>query len=260
MDSEKPPFDDPKIRNAMHLLIDRWELVDGFGLGKFRVGAVFAPNNPYAIPESEIKTYPGFRRLADGSKDPDDIAAGVEALAAAGYGPDNRLQVDFLALNIFFWADAVQALKEQLRPYGIDINIRLVDYAAGVHESEAGTFDAVSLGRANMIPDPDDSFPSAYLPGSKNWARWTDPRITDLWNQQSREADFEKRRELNYEIQRIIYREANAGYVEYMWNAFTQMVNKRIKTYDGENVGPFVPHFSLYTSLRHYHEFLDDDY
>ena len=121
MNSEKPPFDDVNLRNAMHLLIDRWELVDGFGLGKFRVGAVYAPNNPFAIPESEIETYPGFRRLADGTKDPDDIAAGVQALADAGYGPDNRLQVDFLVLNIFFWADAVQVLKEQLRPYGIDI-------------------------------------------------------------------------------------------------------------------------------------------
>ena len=262
LNTEKPPFDDANLRKAVHLLVDRWEMVDGFGLGKFRVGAVYAPNNPFAIPESEIEGYPGFKRLPDGSKDPDDIAEGVKLLAEAGYGPDNRLTVDFVALNIFFWADGVQVLKEQLKPYGIDIDIRLVDYAAGVHEAEAGTFEAATLGRANMIPDPDDSFPSAYLPGSKNWARWTDPRITDLWNQQSREADEDKRRELNYEIQRIIYSEANSGYVEYMWNAFTQMVNKRIKTYDGDSgtVGPFVPHFSLYTSLKHWHEFLDDDY
>ena len=260
LNSEKPPFDDVNIRKAVQLLIDRWELVDGFGLGKFRVGAIMAPNNPYALPESEVETYPGLRRQADGSKHPDDIAEGVKLLTEAGYGPDNPLELDALALNIFFWADAVLVLQEQLKPYGININIRLVDYSAGVHEAEAGTFDIVTLGRANMIPDPDDSFPSAYLPGSKNWARWTDPRITDLWNQQSREADQDKRRELNYEIQRIIYQEANSGYVEYMWNAFTQMVNKRIKTYDGENVGPFVPHFSLYTSLKHWHEFLDNDY
>ena len=261
LNTEKPPFDDVNLRKALQLLVDRQLLVDGFGLGKFRIGAWMAPNNPYALPESEVATYPGWRRAADGSQHPDDIAEGIRLLADAGYGPDNRLDLDFLVLNIFFWADAAVVTKEQLRPYGVDLNIRVVDYAAGVHEAQQSTFNITTLGRANQIPDPDDSFPSMVLPGAKNWARWVDPRIEDLWDQQSREPDFEKRKAINYELQRIMYSEANSGYIEYMWNAFTQVVNKKIKTSgDGVTVQPFVPHFSLYTSLRHYHEFLDDDY
>jgi len=261
MNTEKPPFDNITLRKAMQLLVDRKLVMDGFGLGRFRIGAFMAPNNPYALPESEVATYPGFRWVEDGSKHPDDIAEGVRLLAEAGYGPDNPLEVDFLVLNIFFWADAGVVTKEQLREYGINLNIRVVDYAAGVHEAQQSSFHLLTLGRANQIPDPDDSFPSLVLPGAKNWARWVDPRVEALWNQQSREPDFEKRKAINYEMQRIIYSEASSGYIEYMWNAFTHVVNKKIKTSaDGVTVTPFVPHFSLYTSLRHYHEFLDDDY
>ncbi len=268
---ELPPFDNPDIRQAMHLGMDRQAYRDGFGLGKYNVAAAFSPGNPFHLPEEELVTYPGYRQL-NGVKHPDDVAKAKELMEKHGYTPENPLEVEFLVLQVLQFLDAAQLLKEQMKPIGFDLQLRVTDYAAGIHEAQAGTFQMTTLGRANMIPDPDADFPSLYGVGktSKNWSRHFDPEVDRLWNLQTRELDRDKRLEINYQIQRRIYgctaqgvegypeidRGCVPGNVEWVWAAYSHIVNKKLKT----RAGKFVPHFSLYTRLKHEHEYLDDKY
>ena len=269
MNVEVSPFDNPDVRQALQLVVDRHNIVDGLGQGKYNMGAAFAPNNPFALPIEEVLAYPGFRELND-QKHPDDIETARVLMEKHGYTEDNPVEVEFLVLQILSFVDSAQLLKEQAKPIGFNFTIRASDYAAGVHDMQQGTFQIVTAGRANMIPDPDADFPSFYTDTTKNWSRHVDPEITRIWNLQTREADFDKRRELNHQIQRRIYdcttqgvggmpdidRSCVPGNIEYMWTAFAQVVNKKIKTL----AGPFIPHFSLYTSMKHEHEYLDDKY
>ena len=269
MNVDATPFDNPDIRQAFQMALDRQALVDGFGLGKYAMAAVMAPNNPYALPIEQVLEYPGYRQL-DGQKHPDDIAIAKGLMAKHGYSEETPLEVEFLCLQLFFYVDGCQVVKEQMVPIGFDFKLRLTDYAAGVHDMQAGNFQIVTGGRANMIPDPDADFPALYLEGTKNWSRHVDPEVTRLWNLQTRAQDLAERREINKQIQHRLYqctaqgvggmpdidRSCIPGNAEYMWGAFTQIVNKKVKT----AVGRFVPHFSLYTSLKHEHEFLDDKY
>ena len=153
-----------------------------------------------------------------------------------------------------FWPDATQVMKEQVKRVGFDLDLILEEFGGFIARADQGDFDLIGIGRANMVPDPDDSFASAYLEGSKNWSRLVDPLVTELWNKQTRELDPVKRRELNYVMQRHILNGA-PGYVGWAWGSATRFVSKRIKTVAGQ----FVPHPSLYTQLKHEHEWLEPE-
>ena len=256
----RPPFDDARVRRALQLTINRSILREGLYGGRGGLGAAMGPGNPMALPEEELLTYPGYR-LLNGEKHPDDIAEAQALMAAAGYTEDNPLETSYVLWQILSFADLGLAVKEQWESVlPIKITAVLHDFASTVHVNNLGDFEMTSGGRANMIPDPDDSFARNYLPHENNWSGWTDPRVTDLWNRQSRELDPAKRKDLVYEMQRILYTEMDNGYVEQSWFPLIQVVSRKIKVTDGESVGPFVKHWSLYTRLKHEHEFLDDEY
>jgi peptide/nickel transport system substrate-binding protein len=253
MNTRKPPFDDDRVRMAMILALDRQPLVDGFGLGKYDPGVIMAPNNPYALPVEEVLEFPGYRTL-NGKKHPDDIAEAIRLLKEAGYGPDNPLKFELLVNNILFFSDASQVIKEQLkRDLGfVEVTLAVTEFTAAINRAVARDFEMFTIGVANTIPDPDDSFPSVYLPGDRNWGGWSDPEVTELWNKQSRETDFEKRKAINWEMQRIVLSKPT-GRVVYLWISFTQVVSKRIMTTAGE----WVPHNAPYSRLKHEFDWLE---
>ena len=263
LNTQIPPFNDVNVRKAFFLALDRHELVEGLGSGRWHVGVPVDPGSPYAIPLDEVLTYPGFRQNPDGSKPQEDIDEAIRLLNAAGYTDDDPMKVTFTLPAILHFTDMGQVVKEQFRQFGlpVDMDLKTTDYTSGVDEARSGKHQMVALGRANMIPDPDDSFPAAFLGDNcppecgKNWSHGVDAEVERLWKLQSQELDPDKRRELVYAMQRRVL-EGETGVIGYAWPVLTQIVNKKIKTERGK----FVPHFSLYTSLKHDHEFLTDYY
>ena len=250
--TKNPPFDDPMIRRALDLAVNRQELSDGFGLGNWSIGTHVGPTSPYALPEAEILQMPGYR-LLNGKKHPDDIAEANRLLKVAGYDANNPLKVELAVPGIIYFPDVAQVVAEQFRNLeGLEVNLSVREWAASVLMVQGGDFEMVLWGIADTVPDPDDSFKSAYLEGSKNASKWTNPMVTELWNKQSRELDFEKRKALNYEMQRIVMKEA-PGLLPLVWASLAQIVNKRIMT----EAGQFVPHVGIYSRLKHDHEWLE---
>ena len=88
--------------------------------------------------------------------------------------------------------------------------------------------------------------------GEKNFTHWSDPKVEELFKQQQQELDPEKRRELNHEMQRTVLSGA-PGTIELAWMSVVAVVSKRIKT----EVGHYVLTRSLYTNLKHDHEWME---
>ena len=248
----KPPFDNEKVRRALFIGIDRDRYKDHFGVGKFDVGGIMGPLNPFALPEEELRTFPGYRQL-DGKKHPEDIAEAKRLMAEAGFA--DGFKTSILVATIVFWPDAAQILKQELKEtFNIDLDIVLTDIGSAIAKIGAGEHEMLIFGASGLIHDPDDRFRGIYVEGGRrdySTVGYEDPAVAELFNQQQREQDFEKRKALNHEMQRLIL--AGAYPVqELLFRVWPVTVSKRIKTEKGH----WVPPETQFTSLKHDHEWL----
>ena len=249
MNPAKAPFDDPNVRRALFLALDRQQLNDHFGKGRYSIGAPMSPKNPFALPEEELLTLPGYRQL-DGKKHPDDIAEAQRLLAEAGVA---GLKTSLLIATILYWPDAGQVIQAQLEnDLNIEIELVLADIGTAVGKIAGGDYEMAIFGAGVTVADPDSRFGSLYpAAGGRNFADYEVPGTTELFNRQQREPDPDKRRELNHELQ-LLTLTGPTHYVEFTYGAFAAPVSKRIRT----EVGPFVQAATQISALKHDHEWL----
>ena len=250
MNNEAPPFDDSRVRRAIFLGFDRQELMDHFGKGKYRIGWPVSQANPFAIPEEEILQTPGYRQL-NGEKHPDDIAEAKKLLAEAGYA--DGFKVTLLTATITWWPDGAQIMQARFKKdFNIDLEIVLSDIGSAFGKLNKGDYEIAIFGAGSMIPDPDDRFSNVYLKdGGANRSTYSIPEVDELFLKQQSELDPDKRREINFEMQRIVAA-GDFPIIELFWPAKPVPVSKRIRTL----AGGFVEKANIYTVLKHDHEWI----
>jgi|FLYL01.1.fsa_nt_gi ABC-type transport system substrate-binding protein len=199
------PFDDWRVRRALHLAVDRQEIVDIIGSGAwYIVGPVNSAIKYWALPDDELFTLPGYRR---GAEREEDIKEARQLWEAAG-NPE---------LPIIWFADVpayipryaptyINTIKRNLGITG-EIKFQPVPYqriAEGLVKEECDQA-AMTWGFDNGWIDLDDwVFPYFRTNGPKNSFRVSDPELDKLLDEQRREFDPDRRRELGYQIQRYL--------------------------------------------------------
>ncbi len=253
MNMAKPPFDNEKVRRAIFLAFDRHQITDHFGQGRYDVAAPMSPLNPHALTREQLLEIPGYR-LQDGKKHPEDIAEAKRLLAEAGFADGFKTSV--LVPTIIFWPDAVQVIKQQLKnDLNIDIDILLTDIGSAVGKLGEGDYELAMFGASVSVPDPDDRFQTTYLRGGPgNFSDYEVPGTKALFDRQQVEPDFEKRKALNNEMQRLVLNGPFPA-VEYLYMAFAAPVSKRIMTEKGQFIQPQ----TQTTALKHDHEWLEPE-
>ena len=242
------PFDDPRVRKALHLALHRQPIVDFIGKGKFLLGSPMAPGGPLTLPEEELLTIPGYREL-DGKKHPDDIAEAKRLWAEAGLGDNEKFNFVYGDLGIF--RDMSVLIKEQYKEiFGLDLELIAQQIPAWFTRMGQGDFEMGQTGYAQMVLDPDDRFQAMFLDRARNWSKWTDPEVDALFAKQTRETDFEKRKELVFEMQRKILL-GSPGTLDIMHITFGVPVSKRIHN--------FVTVDTLGIIHKHAHEWIEQE-
>ena len=115
------PYDDPRVRRAMHLVFDKPVLIEVVkDLAPMMMGGFIYPFSEFATPKEELTKRVGYQA--------DPTAAIKEAkalMAAAGYpnGLKNQdmLVRDFASMKL--WAQAIQVMLDQT--LGIQMNLRM---------------------------------------------------------------------------------------------------------------------------------------
>ncbi len=195
---EKPPFDEPDIRRAVALAIDRKAFIDIISDGKGVIGAAMQPppEGVWGMPEEMLRKLPGY--------DPDVEKSRAEArklMEKHGYGPNNPLKLKVSARNVSQHRDAGVILVDQLKSIYIDAEFETVETANWFPKIERKDYVIGPNVTCGAIDDPDQNFYENYACGAmRNFSRYCNKDLQALFDKQSQETDFDKRRKLVWEI------------------------------------------------------------
>lgn len=184
----RPPFNDPDLRQAVELAIDRWEMADIIGQGKGRVSHPFDYQD-WIIPYEEWTKKPGYRK--DKTQ---DLAEARRLVQKAGY---DGLNVTFTYRSVADYPDRAQLLVPQLAKIGLKVTLRPMESRAGSDAMNKGDYEFGSVDANEAFSDP-AAFAATYVTPSTNIASgWqTTPeykQAAELWKQQDKEFDQAKR-------------------------------------------------------------------
>jgi peptide/nickel transport system substrate-binding protein len=199
------PFDNPELRRAMGLSLDRKAFINILDEGKGDIGGAMLPPpaGVWGLTPEMLAKLPGYG--PDIAKNREEARA---IMAKLGYGPDHRLKTKVASRNIPISRDPAIILIDQLKTIWIDAELDLVDTAIWFPKMMKRDY-AVALGLgASGVDDPDQQFYQNYACGSAlNVTGYCNKEMERLFDRQSMEADQQKRKELVWEIDRRLQQE-----------------------------------------------------
>lgn len=178
----KAPFDDPKVRQAMAMSINREEINTVLLFGSQRVAdGILPPDMPgYSESVSSLKYDPDkAKQLLSESKYAGNIPR--ITLTYAGAGGDAP--------------DTLAAIQDNWnKVLGIDVQLQATDYSAYLRQLRLGTFQMYDAGWAADYPDPEDFLDKLFASDSaQNEQGYSDPAIDAMLQQARTETDRAKR-------------------------------------------------------------------
>ena len=130
----KPPFDNPELRRAMVLTLDRRAFIDILSDGQGEIGGAMMPPpaGSWGMPPEVLQTLPGY-----GPDVAKNRAEAREIMKKLGYGPDKRLAVTVTTRNAPAYRDPAVLLIDQLKEIYIDGNAQRDRHDAMVSDRHA---------------------------------------------------------------------------------------------------------------------------
>ena len=201
---DKPPFDDPKLRRAMALTLDRKSFIDILEEGQGRMsGALLPPpDGVWGLTPEMLKTIIGYGDVEKAREQ------GRALMKELGYGPDKHMKLQVSTRNIATFRDPAVILLDQLKHIWIDAELEIIDTAVYYNRVFKKDY-AVALNlTGSAVDDPDVTLFEGYACGSlRNYNGYCNPKMTERFQAQSQETDPKKRHQMVWEIDRDLQEE-----------------------------------------------------
>ena len=236
LNTSRKPFDDRRVRQAFNLAMHRQPLITIFSEGMDSFGSPLPPDTWFSRSSEEVAQLPGFREL-DGKKHPDDIAEAKRLLSEAGVPEGTKLTLT--TRNVLEYPEVAEVLADQLRRFlGLNITLNVVEGAAGFDAYDRGEFVFMVQGSSLAGLNPDDVLSRQAPATIMRWAGggveggdFTVDGFMELYDQQMRESDVEKRNVLNRQIEDLLVNVDNAYPLLY-WSMRSWIVDNRIHDFN----------------------------
>ncbi|MGD9803265.1 MAG: ABC transporter substrate-binding protein [Hyphomicrobiaceae bacterium] len=200
-----PPFNNPELVKALMLGLDRHGFNKILYQGEATIGGAMlpTPEGVWGMPDGYLDEVPGYSGSTAENR---EKARAI--MRSLGHGPDKPLKVKLTVRNATLFRDPAVVTQGQLREIWIDAEMDLVETPAYAPKITRKDY-VLSAGMAGSgLDDPDQQFYENYVCNSeRNLGQYCDPALDKMIDQQSRETDTEKRKQLVWEIDRKLQRE-----------------------------------------------------
>src|ERR1700754_1996064 len=243
---ENPPFDNPELRKAMSLAIDRKAfnaiLMEGLALNG---GAMLPkPAGEWGMPPEMVTSLTGYN--PDTDKNVKEAQAIMQKL---GYSEAKPLQIKLQTRNLPTYRDAAVIVTDQLKKIYISGELDIVDTPRWYAKLQRKDYTLGLNVTGVSVDDPDGNIVESYsCKSERNYTQYCNPEVDRLLSAQSRELDREKRKKIVWDIERVLVDDAARPSIQFAvagncWQPY-------VKNY--------LPHDnSLYNNLRFEEVWLD---
>lgn len=203
----REPFNDPRVREAMSLSIDRSAFINTVGplAGAFyhSFGLMMPGDDQYALTADEMRGFPGYDTLPELGGDIEANRARARELLAEAGVPEG-FPVALLARgDIPAFRDSSINVAAQLNMVGFNCEVDVRDAGAFAAAENAGDFEIVVHSIAVSGSLPDQILGEGYTSfGGRNYGGWEGDELDDLYRAQSSEQNPDARAERIREFQR----------------------------------------------------------
>ena len=202
INNEKKPFDDPRVRRALTLAIDRREAskaLSQISLMKF-VGGLFRPGSEFATPEAELSKLAGFcknieaarkeaRRLLKESGVPEGFAFTLK---------NRNVKEPYEVTGIY--------VIDQWRQIGLNVTHLPQEGGPYFNDFRQGNYDTGIDFACDFMDEPDLQL-QKFLSSDKsplNYARYKDTVLDELYDKQARATNAKERLRLLGEFEKRV--------------------------------------------------------
>ena len=197
---DRAPFNDPKIRRALALALDRKAFIDILSEGKAKIGAVMLPAPEGAGP-CRRKTWPRFQATAPMSRRA--VPRRARSWKGFGYSATNPLKIKVSTRNIPLFRDPAVILIDQLKKVYVEGELDVIDTSIWFAKVARGEY-SVGMNLTGLgVDDPDVNFYENYACGSeRNYSKYCNADVDKMIDRQSQETDHATRKKLVWEVEK----------------------------------------------------------
>ncbi|PWB71909.1 MAG: hypothetical protein C3F15_11830 [Holophagae bacterium] len=197
LNPQQPPFDDPKVRQAFAMTLDRETINSVLLYDAYRVADGFLPPDMPGYTES-VHSYEynvaRAKQLLSESRYAGNMPRVVLTFSGSGAAPG-----DLLVAIQQGWQDAL----------GVNIELQAIDTSAFLREQRRGTFQMHSDGWSADYPDPEDFLGKLFASDSTlNYTRYKNDEVDKLLLAARVETDRTKRYQMYAEAEQLIMDDA----------------------------------------------------
>ena len=198
VNSTTAPFDNPKVRTAMALTLDRQAYIDILSEGKFNRGGAMLPpkEGRWGLPEEELAKLPGYGKDIEANR-----AKARKIMEELGYTKEKPLKLKVSTRNIAIYRNPAVILIDQLKAINIQAELEVIETSQW-HAKVARKDYQVGLNLTGVgVDDPDvNLFENYWCTSQRNYTKYCNEDLQKLMVKQSTIADYEERRKIVWEI------------------------------------------------------------
>jgi len=241
---DKKPFDDERVRKALTLALDRYDMSRTLGpiTNLDMVGGLLPPGAPWALTPEELQALPGFAKDHEAN-----LKEAKRLLAEAGYPSglktvltNRSIKLPYIDLGVY----VISAWKK----IGVEAEHKIEETATYSQTRVNRDFELlIDPYGSQTVSDPDELLTKFISKSPSNWGRFSEPAADKLFDQQKVELDEPKRIQLVEKLGALfLCTRLHRGGGACAWNPDTYSENLRDS--HSKTTTLSVPHRSQYLS------------